>query len=55
MAALVAPTNNVLGMAVRARDTLVESLAWLWDAHLSQRIQGQDEHGGHEDEGLDGT
>lgn len=33
----------------------MEGLAWLWDTHLPQRVQGQDEHGGHEDEGLNGT
>ena len=42
--ALVSPADDVLGVAVRTRNTLVEGLAWLRDAYLLQGVQGKDQH-----------
>ena len=50
--ALVPPADDMLGVAVSTGNTLVQGLSWFRDAHLLERIQSQDEDGGHKDEGL---
>ena len=52
MSALVAQADNVLAVAQGTRDALVKGLAWLGNADLLKRVQGEDQDRRHEDKRL---